>query len=483
MAGPATRTRALGSGAKPDAARSPTSRRVQRTMNGTALAEQIETARNASTLAVCGRVTAVTGLTVQVAGMPVPVGSMCEIEVGPRTVSAEVIGFRGDRTLLMPLDHAGGLAKGQPVRFVTDTRRVAVGPGLLGRVVDGMGRTCDDGPPISSDEHYRIDVPAPNALKRRRIDVPLSVGVRSINTMLTVGAGGRLGLFAGTGVGKSVLLGMMARHTAADVSVIALVGERGREVGDFVSKVLGPQTMGHAVVVASTSDQSPALRLRAGFVATAIAEYFRDQGADVLLMMDSVTRLAMAGRQIGLAAGEPPATKGYTPSVFAMLPRLLERSGRTDRGSITGLYTVLVEGDDETDPIADAVRGILDGHIWLSRRIAARGRYPAVSMLDSISRLMPDVADAEQLAAARRVRRIIATWDEIEDLVNIGAYAAGSNPEFDLVIKMRPEVEAFLEQDMHEGVDMAASRSALLALAERIERQSEKLAKSANQES
>ncbi len=443
----------------------------------TVLAEQIRTAQTAALLGVVGRVVSVTGMTVQAVGLPVPVGSVCEIGEAGRSVSAEVIGFRNKVTLLMPLGDSGGLSRGQPVRFVTDARKVAVGPGLLGRVVDGMGRACDAGPPIAVDMYYPLDRTAPKAMDRTRIDTPLSVGIRSINALLTAGSGGRLGFFAGTGVGKSVLMGMMTRFTSADVSVIALVGERGREVGDFLAKELGPDGLKRSVVISSTSDQSPLLRVRAGFVATAIAEYFRDRGKEVLLLMDSVTRLAMAARQIGLAAGEPPATKGYPPSVFALLPRLLERSGRTARGSITGLYTVLVEGDDLNDPIADAVRGILDGHIWLSRRIAGRGQYPAVSVLDSVSRLMPDVTDAEHLAAARKVRRLLSTWAEIEDLVNIGAYAAGSNAEFDLVIRMRPEIESFMQQGMHDGYDFDASRAALLALSRRADEVSEKLEK------
>jgi flagellum-specific ATP synthase len=258
---------------------------------------------------------------------------------------------------------------------------------------------------------------------------------------------------------------MMARHTSADVAVIALVGERGREVGDFLARDLGPEGLKRSVVVVSTSDQSPPLRMRACFAATAVAEYFRDQGADVLLLMDSVTRMAMAGRQIGLAAGEPPATKGYPPSVFAAMPRVMERCGRTNQGSITGLYTVLVEADDLNDPVADAARGILDGHIWLSRRLASRGQYPAVSVLDSISRVMPDVTDADQMAAAGRIRRLLAVWAEIEDLVSIGAYAAGSNPEYDLAIRMRPEIEKFLSQGIDDEATLEDSRAALLELA------------------
>ena len=435
------------------------------------LNEQIETARTTATLGVTGSVLSCAGLTVQAAGLPVPVGSMCEIVVGPGAViPAEVIGFRHNATLLMPLQAGQGLTKGQRVRHVTSSQKVPVGPGLLGRVVDGMGAACDGGPAIAADMYYPLHRPAPDAVARPRIDRPVSVGIRSINALLTIGGGQRMGIFAGTGVGKSVLLGMMARYTGADVAVIGLVGERGREVADFIAKDLGREGLKRSVLVVSTSDQSPPLRVRACFLATAIAEYFRDQGATVLLLMDSITRMAMAGRQIGLAAGEPPATKGYPPSVFAMLPKLLERSGRTPNGSVTGLYTVLVEGDDITEPIADAARGILDGHIWLSRRLANRGQYPAVDVLESISRVMPDVVEATQVAAAQRVKRLLSVWSEIEDLVNIGAYAAGSNPEFDLVIQMRPAIEEFMRQKVEEGVDFDSSRAALMELAARIDK-------------
>jgi flagellum-specific ATP synthase len=277
-----------------------------------------------------------------------------------------------------------------------------------------------------------------------------------------------LGIFAGTGVGKSVLMGMIARNTAADVTVVSLVGERGREVGDFLRKDLGEEGLERTVLVVSTSDESPVLRVRACFVATAIAEYFRDLGNDVLLMMDSVTRMAMAQREIGLAAGEPPATKGYTPSVFGLLPRLLERAGNTDRGSVTGLYTVLVEGDDINEPISDATRGILDGHVWLSRQLANRGHYPAISVLDSISRVMVDVVDDDHVAAAREVRSVLAVWSEIEDLVNIGAYAEGANVEYDVAVKLKPRIDTFLRQAIEERVTLPAARTAVLGLADEI---------------
>ncbi|MFQ5411332.1 MAG: FliI/YscN family ATPase [Phycisphaerae bacterium] len=444
------------------------------------LSEQIETVRTADTLGVEGRVLSSTGLTVQARGLPLPVGSLCEIDSDTHdAIPAEVIGFRKDATLLMPLAEARGLTAGQRVRLVTSAQKVPVGPGLLGRVVDAMGHACDAAAPLSVDTYYPLHRPAPDAMKRPTIDTPMSVGIRSINAMLTAGRGQRLGIFSGTGVGKSILLGMMARFTTADVTVIALVGERGRELGDFIQRDLGPEGLKRSVLVVSTSDQSPPLRVRACFTATAIAEYFRDQGADVLLLMDSVTRMAMAGRQIGLAAGEPPATKGYPPSVFALLPRLLERTGRSERGSITGLYTVLVEADDINEPVSDAVRGILDGHIWLSRKLANRGQYPAVSVLESLSRVMPDVVDAAHVHAAGRVREVMAVWEEIEDLVNIGAYAPGTNPRFDLAIRMRPEIEDFLKQDMNTGHDFEASREALLALVAKMDKTAAELEKQA----
>jgi len=433
------------------------------------LAEQLAAIARAAPVGISGRVKAVSGLTITAAGLPAAVGSACEISVGgDRVVEAEVIGFRDDVAFLMPLSDPQGVAGGQVVRLAKAHLRVGVGPDLLGRVLDARGRPLDGGARPATLAAYPIFRSAPAAMQRRGIDAPLSVGIRSINALLSVGLGQRLGLFAGTGVGKSVLLGMMARYTSADVNVIALVGERGRELRAFIDNDLGPAGLRKSVIVVSTSDESPVLRARAIFTATAIAEYFRDSGANVLLLADSITRTAMAQRQIGLAAGEPPATKGYPPSVFSLLPSALERAGRTQNGSITGLYTVLVEGDDLTEPIADAARGILDGHVWLSRRIAARGQYPAVDVLESVSRVMVDVVTSEQLAAAQRVRRLLATWSEIEDLVNIGAYASGSNAEFDLTIQMRPAIEAFLRQPITEASSFEQSRAALLGLAAEI---------------
>lgn len=435
----------------------------------TALADAIQIVNRVDTFGVTGRVRSVAGLTIHVVGLPASVGAYCEIDVGfGRSVPAEVIGFRRDETLLMPLDEANGLTKGQRVRRITQRQCVPVGPGLLGRVVNAMGQPMDDRPAPAADAMYELHRDPPDAMRRPRIDTPISVGIRSINSMLTIGGGQRVGIFSGTGVGKSVLLGMMARYTSADVAVIALVGERGREVRDFIEKDLGEEGRKRSVLVVSTSDRSPPQRLRACFTATAIAEYFRDRGANVLLLTDSVTRMAMAARQIGLAAGEPPATKGYPPSVFGAIPKLLERSGRSEHGSITGIYTVLVEGDDLNDPISDAVRGTLDGHIVLSRRLANRGQFPAVDVLQSVSRVMPDVTTEAHRAAVQKVRRTMAVWDEIEDLVNIGAYARGTNAEYDLAIEMRSHIEAYLKQGMEEGFDVEASIASVLKLADRM---------------
>ena len=414
---------------------------------------------------ITGRVTEVTGLTVVAESLPVPTGSMCRIEPeNLEPLDAQVIGFLGQRTILMPLSEALGVAAGDPVVSTAAMQQAPVGRGMLGRVVNGMGQAIDRDDPFTIEAQYPVYADPPAPLSRRPIDTPLATGVRAIDLMHTVGGGQRVGIFAGTGVGKSVLMGMITRNTDADVTVVALVGERGREVGDFLRKDLGEDGLSRTVMVVSTSDESPVMRVRACFLATAVAEYFRDLGNDVLLLMDSTTRMAMAQRQIGLASGEPPATKGYTPSVFALLPRLLERAGRTNRGSITGLYTVLVEGDDINEPISDAVRGTLDGHIWLSRDLANRGHYPAVSVLESISRVMPDLISREHLLAARKVKKVLAVWADIEDLVNIGAYAQGTNPEFDLAVEMKPRIDALLQQEVQERAPFAECCDALLAL-------------------
>ncbi len=427
---------------------------------------------------ITGRVAEVTGLTVVADGLPVPVGFLCEIErAHAEPIAAQVVGVQGDRAILMTLREPLGIGSGDQVTTRPGLQHVAVGRQMLGTILDGLGRPIGGRTDFAAEAHYPVYREAPPALTREPIRQTLSTGIRAIDAMHTVGGGQRLGIFAGTGVGKSILMGMIARYTAADVAVVALVGERGREVGEFIRKDLGEEGAKRCVMVVSTSDESPVLRVRAGFVATAVAEYFRDLGNNVLLMMDSTTRMAMAQRQIGLSAGEPPTTKGYPPSVFGLLPKLLERSGHTSAGSITGLYTVLVEGDDINEPISDAVRGILDGHIWLSRDLANRGHYPAVSVLDSISRVMPDVAGQEQLDAARVVRRVLAVWNDIEDLVNVGAYAAGSNVEFDVAVKMKPAIDEFLQQGIQERATYRDTRDRLVALAAETESLRQELAK------
>lgn len=441
-------------------------------------AREMEMIDRMVTPALVGRVADVTGLTITVSGLPAPVGAMCRVERQNGGIcEGQVVGFRNDDTIIMPLQDTLGVARGDGVIAWPGEAKVAVCDEMVGRVLDGMGRVIDGGPPLYCDTYHPIYRSAPRALDRPRILHPLSTGIRSMDGMLTAGRGQRLGLFAGTGVGKSVLLGMIARYTDADVTVLALIGERGREVNEFLELDLGPEGRRKTVMVLSTSDESPVLRVRAGFVATAIAEYFRARGKNVLLLMDSITRIAMAQRQIGLAAGEPPATKGYTPSAFALLPQLLERAGQTETGSITGFYTVLVEADDINDPVGDAVRGILDGHVWLSRSLANKSHYPAVSVSESISRVMSSVVDPQHLAAARTVMKAVAVWNEIEDLVNIGAYAAGSNAEFDAVIQTRPAVLAFLQQGIGQRVSFAETRQQLIALAQQIEELTRRLSK------
>ncbi len=423
----------------------------------------------AQTVRVTGRVREITGMTVEATGLSVPVGSLSTIEASQaEPIPAQVVGLRGDRAILMTLHEPLGIRVGDAVRSADGLQYVPVGRQMLGSVLDGLGRPIGGNTAFTVEEYYPAFGEAPPPLARRPIERIVSTGVRVIDAMHSLGGGQRMGVFAGTGVGKSVLMGMIARYTAADVIVVALVGERGREVGDFLRKDLGEEGMRKSVLVVSTSDQSPVLRVRAAFTATAVAEYFRDLGAEVLLMMDSTTRMAMAQRQIGLAAGEPPTTRGYPPSVFSLLPRLLERSGRTETGSITGLYTVLVEGDDLTEPVADAIRGILDGHLWLSRELANRGHYPAVSVLESISRVMVDVVDEAHQAAAMEVRRVLSVWRDMEDLVNVGAYVPGTNAAFDVAYRMKPAVDEFLQQSMRERATLAETKERLLSLAEEI---------------
>ncbi|HHW45026.1 MAG TPA: flagellar protein export ATPase FliI [Desulfotomaculum sp.] len=409
--------------------------------------------REARLLRPTGQVVRVIGLTVEVRGITARIGEICHIHVpGEPPVVAEVLGFRDNATLLMPLGELRGISPGCSVVPRGRGLTVAVGEHLLGRVLDGLGQPMDGRELAAPDQCFvPVDNPPPNPLARQRITEILSTGVRAIDAFLTCGRGQRLGIFSGSGVGKSTLLGMVARFSSADVNVIALVGERGREVRDFIEGDLGEEGLARSVVVAATSDRPALERIKAAFVASAIAEYFRDRGKNVLLLMDSVTRFAMAQREVGLAIGEPPATRGYTPSVFALLPKLLERSGMGAVGSITAFYTVLVEGDDLNEPITDAVRGTLDGHIVLSRELAARNHYPAIDILQSVSRVMPEIVDREHFARAGRLRDLLATYRQSEDLINIGAYVAGSNPRIDAAVKAYPEIIRFLRQDMFES--------------------------------
>lgn len=399
-----------------------------------------------------GRVTQIVGLTIESTGPITNIGDLCLIQ--PRTgpeIPAEVVGFREQRVLLMPLADLTGIGPGSLVTATGSPLVIPVGEQLLGRVLDGLGQPMDNKGSIKNTKHKSIHGQVPKPLERQRIKEPLSVGVRAIDGLLSCGKGQRIGVFAGSGVGKSTLLGMMARNTEADVNVIALIGERGREVREFLERDLSQEGLERSVVVVATSDQPALVRIKGAMVATTIAEFFRDQGLNVLFVMDSVTRLAMAQREVGLAIGEPPATRGYTPSVFALLPRLLERTGAGRTGTITGFYTVLVEGDDLNEPITDAVRGILDGHIVLDRALAEKNHYPAIDVLASVSRLMTEITTAEHQTLAGKLRASLATYRDAEDLINIGAYAAGSNPEIDLAISLNDGIADFLQQTVTEN--------------------------------
>lgn len=387
-------------------------------------------------------------------------GAVCRIEAKDHGVFclAEVVGFKDDKVILMPLGEPRAIGPGSTIRKIRDSASIPVGPELIGRVIDGLGNPLDDLPPVETDREYMLYSRPINPLKRARIDQPLDLGVKSINGLLSIGKGQRLSVMAGSGVGKSVLMGMMARSTVADVNVIALVGERGREVREFIEESLGEEGMKRSIVVCATSDVSPLIRMRAAFVATAISEYFRSLNYDVLLMMDSVTRFAMAQREVGLAAGEPPTTKGYPPSVFTLLPKLFERVGNlTSGGSVTGIYTVLTEGDDINDPIADAVRSIVDGHIVLSRKLAARAHYPAIDVPNSTSRVMPQIVSPKQAQLASRIKAIMAAYQDAEDLINIGAYVKGSNKAIDEAIQYIEPIKRFLKQSATESVSFEES--------------------------
>ncbi len=423
----------------------------------------------ACTIQAKGKVTNVVGLVIEAQGPLSRLGTVCDIYTkgDSHKITAEVLGFKDNKVLMMPLQEIRGIGPGCPIVARQQRAVIPVGPGLLGRVIDGLGNPIDNKGPIPVESEYPIYGTPINPLTRKRISKPLDLGIRAINGLLSVGCGQRMGIFAGSGVGKSVLLGMIARKTAADVNVIALIGERGREVNEFIEKELGEKGLERSVIVVATSDHLPLIRMRGAFIATAIAEFFRDQGRHVNLMMDSVTRFAMAQREIGLALGEPPTTKGYTPSVFTLLPKLCERAGTSaNRGTITGLYTVLVEGDDTNEPIADALRSILDGHINLTRDLSNQNHYPAIDVLSSISRVMDDIIDSEQRQYANKLKETLAIYRKAEDLINIGAYVAGSNPKIDYAIEMIEKINRYLKQDIDETTDFAESISQLAQLFE-----------------
>lgn len=407
-----------------------------------------------------GKVSNMVGLVIEASLPGATMGELCQIHTSSgEVIRAEIVGFKGEKVLVMPLDQTIGIAHGSRVERSPIPLSVGVGPELLGRVIDGLGNPIDGKGPIVSEKRQAVYNDPPNPLTRQRIHSVLSTGIRSIDGLVTIGRGQRVGIFAGSGVGKSVLLGMMARYTEAQVNVIALIGERGREVREFIERDLGPEGLSRSVVVVATSDQAAMIRVKGALIATAIAEYFRDEGKDVMLLMDSLSRVAMAQREIGLSVGEPPTTKGYTPSVFALLPRLLERAGTASRGSITGLYTVLVEGDDMDEPISDASRAILDGHIVLSRSLATRGQYPAIDVNQSISRLLTEIVTDDHLSQAQAILEMLADYRDSEDLINIGAYVAGSNASVDRAIKKISAIKKFLKQDMRDSAPFEGTRS------------------------
>ncbi len=424
---------------------------------------------NSSFVRKTGKVNRIIGLILEGNGPAASVGSICTIHPGNNRppVEAQVVGFRDNHTLLMPLGDLIGVQPGSIIESEDEYPTVNVSPKLIGRVIDGNGRPLDGKGPIPPNMEYPLMGTPLNPLERSRVQEPLDVGIRSINGLNTCAKGQRIGILAGTGVGKSVLMGMIARNTKADINVIALIGERGREVKEFIEENLGAEGLKKSIVVAAASDQPPLVRLRGAFIATTIAEFFRDQGKDVILMMDSVTRFAMAQREIGLSVGEPPTTRGYTPSVFSMLPKLLERAGTSQgAGTITGLYTVLVEGDDLNEPISDAVRAILDGHIVLSRELASHNHFPAIDILHSISRLMIEVVSKEHYAVSMKFKDILATYREAEDLINIGAYTRGSNARIDLAINKMEQMNLYLRQGMDEKVDLENCIEQLSAIVE-----------------
>ena len=443
--------------------------RLERTSLALRLAGYQQAVSLPSRPVVEGRLLRMVGLTLEAEGLSAAVGSRCLVMNGdrhhPLEIEAEVMGFSGSKTFLMPVGSLAGIAPGARVVPLADSGRLPMGKSMLGRVLDGTGKPLDGKGRMRAEDWVPMVAPVINPLRRHPIDEPLDVGIRSINGLLTVGRGQRLGLFAGTGVGKSVLLGMMTRFTKADVIVVGLIGERGREVKEFIEQILGEEGLKRSVAVASPADEAPLMRLRAAQYCTRIAEYFRDQGQNVLLLMDSLTRYAQAQREIALAIGEPPATKGYPPSVFAKLPALVERAGNAEQGggSITAFYTVLSEGDDQQDPIADAARGVLDGHIVLSRRLAEEGHYPAIDIEASISRVMPQVVTPEHQQLAQRFKRFWSRYQQSRDLLSVGAYVPGGDPETDLAIAKQQQMAHYLRQGLNEGGQQLGQNAAQLA--------------------
>ena len=424
-----------------------------------------EMVRSRSFIRHMGRVTKVVGLTIETEGPQTHIGELCRIHGGRmgKDMLAEVVGFRDASVLMMPIGDMTGISPGNPVTATGHQLEIAVGPELLGRVLDGMGRPLDGKGPVAVERWVPVANMPPNPMTRPRIQQILPLGVKCLDGLMTVGKGQRMGIFAGSGVGKSTLMGMIARNTKADINVIALIGERGREVRDFLERDLQAEGLARSVVIIATSDQPALVRLKGALTATAIAEYFRDSGKDVLLLMDSLTRFSMAQREIGLAIGEPPVSRGYTPSVFAVLPKLLERAGTSADGSITGLYSVLVDGDDMNEPITDAARGILDGHIALSRQLAHRNHYPAIDVLGSISRVMSDIVDDKHKQAANALRRSLAVYHDAEDLINVGAYVKGSNPDIDKAIAQIGGINEFLRQEVFQRFTYLQTMEALAA--------------------
>ncbi len=424
-----------------------------------------ELIRSRSFIRHSGKVTKVVGLTIETEGPQTHIGELCRIHGGHmgRDMLAEVVGFRDKAVLMMPIGDMTGISPGNPVTATGHQLEIGVGPELLGRVLDGMGRPMDGKGPVGIQRWIPVQNMPPNPMTRPRIEQVLPLGVKCLDGLLTIGKGQRMGIFAGSGVGKSTLMGMIARNTKADINVIALIGERGREVRDFLERDLQAEGLSRSVVIIATSDQPALVRLKGALTATAIAEYFRDEGKDVLLLMDSLTRFSMAQREIGLAIGEPPVTRGYTPSVYAVMPKLLERAGTSAKGSITGLYSVLVDGDDMNEPITDAARGILDGHIALSRQLAHRNHYPAIDVLGSISRVMSDIVDSEHKQAANALRRSLAVYRDAEDLINVGAYVKGSNPDIDRAIALIGGINSFLEQGTFDRFTFIQTVEALKA--------------------